>query len=97
MPLLEHRVAVVTGGGKGIGRGIALALAGAGSNVVLVDRESDHFSSLSDEISATGRVPFLVGGTLLYFRSLTRGLSDLPAADADLRSEITPSNHNEER
>ena len=40
------------------------------------------------EISATGRLPFLVGGTLLYFRSLTRGLSDLPAADADLRAEL---------
>ncbi|TFG86634.1 MAG: tRNA (adenosine(37)-N6)-dimethylallyltransferase MiaA [Chromatiales bacterium] len=40
------------------------------------------------EISAAGRVPFLVGGTLLYFRSLTQGLSDLPAADAALRSEL---------
>ncbi|MDP2322959.1 MAG: tRNA (adenosine(37)-N6)-dimethylallyltransferase MiaA [Gammaproteobacteria bacterium] len=40
------------------------------------------------EISAAGRIPLLVGGTLLYFRSLTEGLSALPAADPDLRSEL---------
>jgi tRNA dimethylallyltransferase len=40
------------------------------------------------EISAAGRVPLLVGGTLLYFRSLTQGLSSLPAADAGLRAEL---------
>lgn len=40
------------------------------------------------EIGATGRIPLLVGGTLLYFRSLTEGLSDLPAADPALRSEL---------
>ncbi len=40
------------------------------------------------DVSAAGRVPLLVGGTLLYFRSLTQGLSDLPAADAALRSEL---------
>lgn len=41
-----------------------------------------------EEISAAGRVPLLVGGTLLYFRSLTQGLSDLPAADSAVRSEL---------
>ena len=33
------------------------------------------------EVSAAGRIPLLVGGTFLYFRSLVQGLSDLPAAD----------------
>jgi len=41
-----------------------------------------------EQIRATGRVPLLVGGTFLYFRSLTQGLSDLPAADPDLRAEL---------
>ncbi|HMM54437.1 MAG TPA: tRNA (adenosine(37)-N6)-dimethylallyltransferase MiaA [Candidatus Desulfobacillus sp.] len=40
------------------------------------------------EITARGRIPLLVGGTLLYFKALTEGLSDLPPADAGLRREI---------
>ena len=40
------------------------------------------------EITAAGRVPVLVGGTMLYFRALLHGLADLPQADAALRAEI---------
>jgi tRNA dimethylallyltransferase len=40
------------------------------------------------EITAAGRVPLLVGGTMLYFRALLHGLADLPQADAALRAEI---------
>lgn len=40
------------------------------------------------ESHAAGRVPLLVGGTMLYFRSLIDGIADLPPADASLRSEI---------
>ncbi len=40
------------------------------------------------EITARGRVPMLVGGTSLYFHALERGLSPLPAADADLRARL---------
>ena len=40
------------------------------------------------EISATGSTPLLVGGTGLYFRALQSGLSELPAADADVRARI---------
>jgi tRNA dimethylallyltransferase len=43
---------------------------------------------LVPEIAARGRVPLLVGGTMLYFRALTRGLADLPAADPALRAQI---------
>jgi tRNA dimethylallyltransferase len=45
-------------------------------------------SQAVQEISAANRVPLLVGGTLLYFRSLTEGLSNLPAADHAIRSEL---------
>ena len=38
---------------------------------------------------ARGRVPLLVGGTMLYFRALQSGLADLPKADAALRAELT--------
>jgi tRNA dimethylallyltransferase len=40
------------------------------------------------EIRARGRVPLLVGGTMLYFRALTRGIAPLPEADAGLRARI---------
>jgi tRNA dimethylallyltransferase len=40
------------------------------------------------EIAARGRVPLLVGGTMLYYRALFRGLAELPVADAALRRRI---------
>jgi tRNA dimethylallyltransferase len=43
---------------------------------------------LVGEIAARGRLPLLVGGTMLYFKALRDGLSNLPAADADVRAEI---------
>jgi len=43
---------------------------------------------LMAEITARGRVPLLTGGTMLYFKALREGLSDLPPADAAMRAEI---------
>ncbi len=40
------------------------------------------------EISSRGKIPLLVGGTMLYFKALLEGLSDMPSADADIRAEI---------
>ncbi|MBT8422941.1 MAG: tRNA (adenosine(37)-N6)-dimethylallyltransferase MiaA [Gammaproteobacteria bacterium] len=40
------------------------------------------------EISAAGRVPVLVGGTMLYFQALQQGLADMPEADPALRADI---------
>jgi tRNA dimethylallyltransferase len=39
-------------------------------------------------IRARGRVPLLVGGTMLYFRALTRGIAPLPEAHPELRARI---------
>lgn len=41
-----------------------------------------------DEISQAGRVPLLVGGTMLYFKALLDGLAELPSADAELRAAL---------
>jgi tRNA dimethylallyltransferase len=43
---------------------------------------------LVDEISARGRTPLLVGGTMLYYKALTQGLNDLPAADPEVRATL---------
>jgi tRNA dimethylallyltransferase len=39
-------------------------------------------------ITAAGKVPLLVGGTMLYFRALEYGLSELPAADPAVRKRL---------
>ena len=39
-------------------------------------------------ILSRGRVPLLVGGTMLYYRALVAGLDELPVADAGIRKEI---------
>ncbi len=43
---------------------------------------------LIDEIQSRGRVPLLVGGTMLYLRALWRGIAPLPTASAQLRKSI---------
>jgi tRNA dimethylallyltransferase len=48
---------------------------------------SDALSEMKD-ITASGRIPLLVGGTMLYVKALREGLADLPQADADLRAQI---------
>lgn len=41
-----------------------------------------------EEIVAKGRIPLLVGGTMLYFKALLEGLSPLPSADPVIRAKI---------
>ncbi|MHB1187958.1 tRNA (adenosine(37)-N6)-dimethylallyltransferase MiaA [Thiobacillus sp.] len=48
----------------------------------------DDARRLMADIAARGRVPLLVGGTMLYFRALLNGLDDLPRADAALRKKL---------
>jgi tRNA dimethylallyltransferase len=44
--------------------------------------------SLMKEITTRGRVPLLVGGTMLYFKALREGLSKLPESDPGVRERI---------
>lgn len=43
---------------------------------------------LVDEIRARGKLPILVGGTMMYFKALMNGLDDLPPADPAIRAEL---------
>ena len=58
--ILNHQVAIVTGGGRGLGRAFARALASAGARVVVVSRSED-------ELKTTVQLIEEVGGTSIYF------------------------------
>lgn len=49
----------------------------------------DDANALVRQIHQRGRIPVLVGGTMLYFRALTNGLSDLPSSRPEIRAELT--------
>ncbi len=51
---LKGKVAIVTGGGRGIGKFIATGLAEAGANVVVASRKMEKLQSTADEISKLG-------------------------------------------
>lgn len=40
------------------------------------------------ESTARGRIPLLVGGTMLYYKALLEGLADMPSADPAIRAEL---------
>ena len=48
---------------------------------------ADAAAAIAD-IQASGRAPVLVGGTGMYFKALTQGLSDIPAVPEDVRARV---------
>ena len=48
---------------------------------------ADALEAMAD-ITARGKIPLLVGGTMLYYKALIEGLADMPAADAAVRAEL---------
>ena len=54
-PELKDKVALVTGGRRGIGRGIALRLAKEGCDIISADMDVEGAQTTADEVNATGR------------------------------------------
>jgi NAD(P)-dependent dehydrogenase (short-subunit alcohol dehydrogenase family) len=52
---LTGKVALVTGGSRGLGREMVIAFANAGADVVIASRKLDNCKALAEEIEATGR------------------------------------------
>lgn len=48
---------------------------------------ADALPAMAD-ITARGRIPLLVGGTMLYYKALVDGLADMPGADPQVRAEL---------
>ncbi|MEE2809126.1 MAG: tRNA (adenosine(37)-N6)-dimethylallyltransferase MiaA [Verrucomicrobiota bacterium] len=58
-------------------------------------RYSEMANDQIKEISDRGKTPIIVGGSGLYIKSLTHGLSDLPPANHELREELDKISHEE--
>ena len=55
MSQLTDKIALVTGGGRGLGRAIALAFAGAGAHVAVASRTREQLDEVAQEIRSRNR------------------------------------------
>lgn len=53
--LLEGKIALITGGGRGIGKSVALAFAVEGADIVITARTDEQLKAVADEIKSLGR------------------------------------------
>ena len=77
---LTGKVALVTGGSRGLGRSMCLAFAERGADVVIVSRKQDSCDELAHEIEARGRRALPVGINVGDWQQIDRLVEDAYAA-----------------
>ena len=76
MSLLAEKIAIVTGGGRGIGRGIVLALARAGADVAITDVDLETASLSAKEVTALGRRALVARVDVTDVQSVKAGVDE---------------------
>ena len=74
---LDGKVAVVTGGGRGIGRGIALALADCGADVVVVARRLHEVEAVAREVEERGKRGLGLSADVMDFDAIPKVLDQV--------------------
>jgi 7-alpha-hydroxysteroid dehydrogenase len=87
---LDDKVAVITGGGRGLGAAIALAFAEAGADVVIASRTQSELEAVAEQVRATGRRAHIVAADLSHPEA-TAGLAG-QAVEAFGRLDIVVNN-----
>lgn len=67
---LKEKVAIVTGGNRGLGRAIAIGLAEAGADIIIVSRNVEKNKAVEDEIKALGRKCISISTDLMKKESI---------------------------
>jgi 3-oxoacyl-[acyl-carrier protein] reductase len=90
---LHNRVALVTGGSRGIGRAIAFVLADAGGAVAVNYRErAQEAAAVVEAIHAAGRLATAIGADVSVRQSVTEMTARIKTSSArSMCSSITPA------
>ncbi len=94
---LDGKVAVVTGGGRGIGKGIALAFADCGADVAVVARRQPDVDAVAQEIRERGRRGLAISADVMDFTAIPKVLDQVAAEFGQLDIMVNNAGGNLDR